>query len=334
LAKDKFASIVAAMNKVRWGFIGAGYIARIALYPALLNSNYGEIYAVGSKDRERGLALSPTGLVYTDYEELIADPNVEAIYISLPNSLHIEWSIKAMRAGKHVLCEKPIAMNVAELKEAIAVANETGLIFMEASWNRWHPRTIRLKEIVDSGEIGDIKDIRSAFTYDQLDPSNIRAIYELGGGGLYDLGPYSVAAPIWLMNYAPVTNIETEVKWHPQGCDETVTTSFDIGGAHAQALTSMNIPLTLYLDVVGTKGRASLIGNDAFNSHNKASQIEVEVDGEKRVEDFPPCDPYQLMADAMSRRIRGGEGWLMPHSDSLAFAEVFDRAFQTMGRPN
>ena len=253
------------LGKVRWGFIGAGHIAKLALYPALLNSKDGEIYAVGAKDRERGLALSPSGLVYTDYNELLADPKVEAIYVSLPNSLHIEWSIKAMRAGKHVLCEKPAAMNVAELKEAIAVANETGLIFMEASWNRWHPRTLRLKEIVDSGVIGEVKTIRTAFTYDGLDPSNIRAIYELGGGGLYDLGPYSVAAPIWLMDFATVSNIKTDVKWHLGGCDETVTTSFDIGGAHAEALTSMNTPNTLYFDVVGTKGRVSMTGNDAFN---------------------------------------------------------------------
>jgi predicted dehydrogenase len=238
-----------------------------------------------------------------------------------------------MRAGKHVLCEKPAAMDVAELNEAIAVANETGLIFMEASWNRWHPRTLRLKEIVDSGVIGEVKNIRTAFTYDGLDPSNIRAVYELGGGGLYDLGPYSVAAPIWLMDFAPVSNVKTDVTWHPGGCDETLKISFDIGGAHAEALTSMNTPSTLYFDVVGTKGRVSLTGNDAFNSHNKASALELEVDGKVSVENFAACDPYQLMADSMSRRIRGGEGWLMPHSQSIAFAEVFERGFEVMGRP-
>ena len=327
------ASTLTAMEKVRWGFIGAGYIAKLALYPALLNSEFGEIFAVGSKDLARGKALAPSGLVYTDYDELLADPQVEAIYISLPNSLHIEWSIKAMRAGKHVLCEKPAAMNLAELKEAIAVADETGLIFMEASWNRWHPRTLRFKEIVDSGIIGDMKNIRSAFTYDGLDADNIRTVYELGGGGLYDLGPYSVAAPIWLMDFAPITNVKTEVKWHQKGSDETVTTSFDIGGAHAEALTSMNTTGTLYFDAIGTKGRVSMIGNDAFNSHNKASALEIEIDGKVTTEHFEACDPYQLMADAMSRRIRGQEGWLMPHSDSLAFAELFDRAFEEMGRP-
>jgi predicted dehydrogenase len=224
-------------------------------------------------------------------------------------------------------------MDVAELKEAIAVAEETGLIFMEASWNRWHPRTLRLKEIVDSGVIGEVKNIRTAFTYDGLDPENIRTVYELGGGGLYDLGPYSVAAPVWLMDFAPVSNIKTEVTWHPGGCDETLNISFDIAGAHAEALTSMNIPSTLYFDVVGSKGRVSLIGNDAFNSHNKPSALEIEIGDKVSVENFPACDPYQLMADAMSRRIRGGEGWLMPHSQSIAFAELFERAFEVMGRP-
>lgn len=321
------------MEKVRWGFIGAGQIAKKALYPALINSKVGEIYAIGSRDRERGLLLSPTGLVYTSYDELLADPKVEAVYISLPNSLHIEWSIKAMRAGKHVLCEKPVAMNLKELEGAIAVANETGLIFMEASWNRWHPRTLRLKAIVDSGVIGKVETIRSAFTYDGLNPANIRAIYDLGGGGLYDLGPYSIAAPIWLMDFAPVTNIQTKVKWHPQGSDETVTTTFEIAGAKAEALTSMNIPDTLYFDVVGSKGRVSLTGNDAFNSHNKISTLELEIAGQVTVEEFAACDPYQLMADSMASRIRGGEGWLMPHSDSIAFAKVFDRAFEVMGRP-
>jgi predicted dehydrogenase len=321
------------MEKVRWGFIGAGHIAKSALYPALLNSHDGEIYAVAARDESRAKEISPSGLVYTDYNQLLADPKVEAIYISLPNSLHIQWSIAAMRAGKHVLCEKPAAMNLAQLQEAIAVADEAGLIFMEASWNRWHPRTIRLKEIVDSGVIGEIKEIRSGFTYDGLDAENIRAIYDLGGGGLYDLGPYSVAAPIWLMDYAPLNNITTDVKWHPGGSDETLRTTFEIGGAHAETLTSMNIPSTLYLDVKGTKGRVSLIGNDAFVSHNKASALELDVAGEITVEKFEACDPYQLMADSMSRRIRGEQGWLMPHSDSIAFATAFEQMFALMGRP-
>ena len=135
------------------------------------------------------------------------------------------------------------------------------------------------------------------------------------------------------MDYAPISNITTEVKWHPGGSDETLRTTFDIGGARAETLTSMDMPGTLYFDVVGTKGRVSLLGNDAFVSWNKESSLELDVAGEITIEKFAACDPYQLMADSMSRRIRGGQGWLMPHSDSIAFATAFDQIFAVMGRP-
>jgi len=320
-------------EKVRWGFIGAGYIAKLALYPAILKSEVGEIYAVASKDAEKAKALSPSGKIYTDYESMLADPQVEAIYISLPNSLHIEWSIKAMQAGKHVLCEKPLAMNADEARKAIEVSKQTGMLFMEASWNRWHPRTIRMKEVVASGAIGEVKSIRSAFTYDGLDPANIRAIHELGGGGLYDLGPYSVAAPLWLMDFAPTSDIKTEVTWHPGGCDETVKTTFKIGNATAETLTSMNTESTLYFEVVGTKGSVKMGGNDAFNSHNKPSTLELDIEGVKTTENFAACDPYQIMSDHFADKIRGRDAWLMPLSETLKFAEFFDAIFKVMGRP-
>ena len=321
------------MDKVRWGFIGAGMIAKKALWPALLNSNVGEIYAVAARDEGRAKALSPSGRIYTNYDDLLADPNVEAIYISLPNSLHMPWSIRALEAGKHVLCEKPLAMNAAEVRQGIEVQRQTGKLFMEASWNRWHPRTIRLNEIVKSGAIGDVNEIRTAFTYDGLDPENIRAVYELGGGGLYDLGPYSVAAPLWLMNFAPISDIKTEVKWHKGGSDETLKVNFTIGGAKAEAVTSMNTASTLYFDVIGTKGSVKMGGNDAFNSHNNPSTLEIDIEGKKSVENFAACDPYQLMADSFSRKIRGEDAWLMPLSESLKFAEFFDQVFAVMGRP-
>lgn len=318
------------MEKVRWGFIGAGSIAKKALYPALMNSEVGEIYAVASRDAERAKELSPSGRIYTDYQGLLDDENVEAIYISLPNSLHIPWSIKAMQAGKHVLCEKPLAMNAAEVRSAIAVHDKTDTLFMEASWNRWHPRTLRIKELVDSGVIGKVKSIRTAFTYDGVSDDNIRVFPELGGGALYDLGPYSVAAPLWLMDFAPHKDIATEVKWHGVGSDETVRTTFMIGSAQVETLTSMNMPDTLYFEIEGEKGSIATGGNDAFNSHNKPSTLEITIAGEKKIENFAACDPYQLMADAFSRRVRGQDGWLMPLSESLAFAEFFDEIFASM----
>ena len=320
-------------KEVSWGIIGAGYISRIAMKPAFENSKVSKLLSVASKDINRGKFLNPTGRVYTKYEDLLNDPDVEAIYIALPNSLHIEWSIKALLAGKHVLCEKPIACNAQELKHAISVADSAGLILVEASWNRWHPRTIKLKEIVDSGSIGKVKNINSAFTYDKLNPNNIRAYRELGGGSLYDLGPYSVAAPIWIMDFAPISNLKADVRWHPNGCDETVNLQFDIGEARAETLTSMNIEKTLILDVIGTNGRVQLTGNDAFSSHNQTSTLEIELDGKIYFEKFPACDPYQLMIDNFSRYIRSGQGWLMPHWQSLEFAKAFDLVFELIGRP-
>lgn len=318
------------MEKVRFGFIGAGSIAKKALYPALMNSTVGEIYAVAGKDADRAKALSPSGKFYTDYQELIDDPKVEAVYISLPNSLHIPWSIKAMQAGKHVLCEKPIAMNAQELKEAIKVSQSTGKLLMEASWNRWHPRTVRIKQLVDQGVIGKLTEINASFTYDGLDAENIRTIPALGGGSLYDLGPYSAVAPLWITDFAPVKDIATEVKWHPGGSDETVRTTYTIGGVKANTLTSMNIPNVITLEIIGTEGKISTGGNDAFVSHNSPSTLIIENKDGKKVEEFAACDPYQLMADSFAKKIRGQEAWLLPLEESVKFAEFFDSVFATL----
>lgn len=321
------------MEKVRWGFIGAGGIARKALYPAIQKSEVGEIYAVAARDAERAKALSPSGKIYTDYQELLNDPMVEAIYISLPNSLHLPWAVKAMRAGKHVLCEKPLGMNAAEVSDAIRVSSETGKLFMEASWNRWHPRTIRIKELVASGAIGKVISVDTSFTYNGLNPADIRLVPELGGGILYDLGPYSVVAPLWLLDFAPISDIKAEVIWHAGGTDETIKVSFDIGGAKAETHASDNTPSTHWFIIKGEKGQISTGGNDSFNSHNKPSTLEVDIEGVKEIETFAACDPYQLMSDAFAKKIRGEDAWLMPLSESLEFAEFFDAVFKVMGRP-
>ena len=321
------------MEKLRWGFIGAGGIAKRALYPAISKSNVGEIYAVASRDKTKALTISPNGIVYTSYDELLADPKVEAVYISLPNSLHLPLAIKAMRAGKHVLCEKPLGMNAAEVAEAIAVSEETDRIFVEASWNRWHPRSQRIREVVASGELGKITRIRTCFTYDGLDEGNIRLDPALGGGILYDLGPYSTVAPLWAMDFADVSDIDVKVIWHKAGTDETTRVNFNIGGAVAETVASDNIQLSHWFIIEGTKGELRTGGNDSFNSHNNPSTLEITVDGKARIERFEACDPYQLMSDAFARVVRGGNDWLMPMEQSLKFAKFFDAIFAKMGRP-
>jgi predicted dehydrogenase len=321
------------IEKLRWGFIGAGGIAKKALYPAISKSNVGEIYAVASRDRVKAETISPNGVIYTSYDELLADPKVEAVYISLPNSLHLPLAIKAMRAGKHVLCEKPLGMNAAEVEEAIAVSKETDRIFVEASWNRWHPRSKRIIEIVESGELGTITRIRSCFTYDGLDEENIRLDPKLGGGILYDLGPYSTVAPLWILGFPEISDIDVRVIWHKGGTDETTRVNYKIGGAVAETVTSDNISVVNWLIVEGTKGELRTGGSDSFISHNSPSTLEVTVNGSARVERFEAFDPYQLMSDAFARVVRGGDDWLMPISESLTFAKFFDAIFAKMGRP-
>jgi predicted dehydrogenase len=314
------------MEKVRFGFIGAGLIAKLALYPAMLNSSCVTISAVASRDRERARALSPSGKVYTDYQELLDDPEIEAVYISLPNSLHIPWSIKAMQAGKHVLCEKPIAMNAQELKEAIKVSESTGKLLMEASWNRWHPRTVRIKQLVDQGVIGKITSIDTSATYSQLNDINkIRTTPELGGGSLYDLGPYSAVAPLWITDFAPVKDIKTKVRWHSDGCDETLIINYKIDDIECRTVTSMNIKQTDYLTITGTKGKICTPGNDAYFSYNNVSNLIIENNyGKIVVEEFEACNPYQIMANQFASYVRGEKSWVMSIYESLNFSQFFD----------
>ena len=201
---------------------------------------------------------------------------------------------------------------------------------MEASWNRWHPRTVRIKQLVDSGVIGKITEIDASFTYDGLEDDNIRTIPELGGGSLYDLGPYSAVAPLWITDFAPVKDISTEVTWHPGGSDETLKATYTIGDVKATTLTSMNIPNKITLVITGTEGIISTGGNDAFVSHNNPSTLIIENKDGKKVEDFAACDPYQLMADSFAKKIRGQEAWLLPLTESVKFAEFFDSVFATL----
>ncbi len=318
------------MKRFNWGFVGAGMIAKKALYPAISKSSIGQIYAVASRDADRALTISPTGLIYSDYDQLFADPQVDGVYISLPNKFHLPTAIRAMKAGKHVLCEKPLGMNAQEVQEAIAVSKEMGVLFVEASWNRWHPRTQRIQEIVQSGKLGAITRIRSAFTYDGLDAENIRLDPTIGGGILYDLGPYSTVAPLWLLDFPEVSELEVQSIFHKSGVDETTRVNYKLGNTVCETVASCNIPETSWLIVDGDKGSVRMGGMNAFNSRHFGSALEIEIGGVANVEHFEPCDPYQLMADAFAHRAQGGADWVMPLEESLRFAQLFDAALAKM----
>ncbi len=315
------------MSTFKWGFVGAGMIAKKALYPAISRSYVGEIYAVASRDANKAMTISPKGKIYTDYDQLFADPEVDGVYISLPNAFHLPVAIRAMKAGKHVLCEKPLGMNAAEVREAMGVATDTGVLFVEASWNRWHPRTQRIEEIVKSGQLGEITRIRSGYAYDGLDDSDIRLDPTIGGGILYDLGPYATVAPLWLMDFTEVTDLAVQSVKHRSGVDETTRVNYKLGNTVCETVVSCNMTETSWLIVDGTKGSAKMLGQNVFNTRHADSKLEITIGEKVKVEEFGPVDPYQVMADNFARRAMGGSDWVMPLSQSLRFAELFDAAY-------
>jgi xylose dehydrogenase (NAD/NADP) len=183
-------------RKIRWGILGYARIARLELIPAIQRAGNSELYALASRDEAKlaeARAQVPTlAKTYRGYEELLRDPEVDAVYIPLPNALHREWTIRAAEHGKHVLCEKPIALNAAECREMIAAAQANGVTLMEAFMYRYTARTRAILEVVRTGTLGEIKQINATFRFLLANPASIKLKPELGGGALYDVGCYPV----------------------------------------------------------------------------------------------------------------------------------------------
>ena len=194
-------------SRVRWGVLGTARIARVQVIPALQQSQHAEVVAIASRELDLATtAARELGIprAYGSYDELLADPNIDAAYIPLPNDQHVPWSIRALAAGKHVLCEKPIAMSASEAQSLVDAARDyPRLKVMEAFMYRFHPQWQRAKQMVADGAIGELRTIQSFFAYDNTDPSNIRNHVEHGGGGLMDIGCYNVSYSRFIFDEEP-----------------------------------------------------------------------------------------------------------------------------------
>src|SRR3989454_11478361 len=193
-------------RKVRWGVMGAAKIAIQKVIPAMLRCEYAEVAAIASRDPGKSRqAADALGIpnAYGSYEELLADPSIAAIYIPLPNHLHVPWSIRCAEAGKHVLCEKPIGCNVAETEELLRVRDRTGVKIGEAFMVKTHPQWLRVRDLTRNGTIGELKSIVTIFSYFNRDPDNVRHRVAWGGGGLLDIGSYPITLSRWLFNEEP-----------------------------------------------------------------------------------------------------------------------------------
>lgn len=316
---------------IRWGFLGASWVAKTALVPAVKNATNATLQAVASRDPKRSAAFEPIK-VHNSYDDLLADQNVDAVYISLANHLHCEWAIKALNAGKHVLCEKPLATSSAEAHLMAAAATANDRMLVEAVWTRWHPRFSRLVEIVHAGELGELRSIDSVFTFpaefvtnSQIE--NYRTSPEFGGGSLLDVGPYQVHTWVALQGIeCELKILELDRNIGPTGVDMTTHVTAQVSNANAnrievRALASFERPEQQRLVVTGSLNQLECVGNEAFTSWNSTSALSIG----QRQEDFAPIDPFQVMIQDFGSRIAGVAGWLPNLGESIRVMEILDQ---------
>ena len=310
------------MKTTRWGLIGAGWIATKAIAPAMHAQPNAIVQAVASGDPKRAQLLNPI-TIHNSYEALINDPLVDAVYISLPNHLHCEWSVKALKAGKHVLCEKPFALNLSEVESMVQAARENNRLLVEAVSCMWHPRMIRLIDYVKAGKIGEVISIDSSFTFPASLEGNYRLSPAMGGGALFDVGVYPLHAITALTgDEASVVIKSCEVKAGPTGIDLTSRWTMSINNLiTASGLASFEMPENQSLIVRGEKGSVELIGTQAFTSWHSASSLRIG----QQVEEFEAVDAYMLMIENFGKRIHGQESWVLPLETSLSVQKMLDQ---------
>ncbi len=307
---------------INWGFLGASWVAGKALVPAVHSAPNASLYAVASRDPKRSQAFEPTK-VHASYSDLIADPNVDAVYISLANHLHLEWTIKALEAGKHVLCEKPLAINHTDAQLMADTAKANNRLLVEGIWTRWHPRFARMVELVGSGAIGELKSIDSAFTFTREIDDNYRMNPHQGGGSLLDVGPYQ--AHVWVALAGSSANFEVDSVTRSlgsTGVDMTTEISATLNGRiKISALTSFEQAEVQRLVISGDSGIIEFPSGQAFTSWNESSSIKVG----DHVEEFAPVDPFALMVTDFGNHLMGESAWIPNINETLFVAEILDK---------
>ena len=307
---------------VNWGFIGAGVVASKALAPAVRSASNAKLYAVASRDISKALNLSPER-VYDNYDELIDDPKVDAIYISLPNNFHAPIASRALNSGKAVLCEKPLTMNYQESLELVEAAALSKSLLVEAIWYRWHPRLIKACQQIAAGVIGEIKEINAAFTYVNSNKGNYRFDPALGGGALLDLGPYPLhLIPSLFGGEARVELLEVNQEIGPSGVDLVTKVEALINGSiKFNFNVSFVGQLSQEISILGSNGGIKFLEGAAFTNWNEPSTLLVNDE----IYSFESVDAYQLMVEAVSDVILGKPGWIPPHSESLFVMDLIDQ---------
>lgn len=330
---------------VSWGVLGASHFALMATLPAMQKAPLVSVRALASRSLEKAKqAANAAGVphAYGSYEELIADPEIEAVYIPLTNDLHVPWSIRAARAGKHVLCEKPIAMSAAEARELADVQRETGKIIAEAFMVRYHPQWVLVKQLIDSGRIGKVRAVQTAFSYTNTDLGNIRNQKDIGGGALYDIGGYAITTARLAFGSEPKRVAGVCHRDPRSGCDALTSAILDFGSGQATFVVGTQHVPYQRVHVFGTEGHIEV--EIPFNApHNRGCRLRVDA-GSVGAPDFTvakdssegaellttePANQYTLQAQAVSEAIRSGKPIKNDMQSAVANMRVIDAIFRS-----
>jgi xylose dehydrogenase (NAD/NADP) len=309
----------------RWGVLSTARINDAVLAGAELSSDV-EIVAVASRDRQRAEAYArqhgiPRG--YGSYEELLADPELEAVYVSLPNALHVEWARRALEAGKHVLCEKPLSRRSADVQQLFEVAERTDRLCMEAFMWRHNPQTKRLAELVAGGAVGELRLIRAAFSFPLTDTVNVRLSPELDGGALMDVGTYCVSA-VRLLAGEP-QRVTAQQVVGPTGIDMRFVATLDFPGAILAYIDcGFDMPARSQLEVIGSEG--SIVVSDPW--HCRAPGLSVRRGEELKHVEIEPENSYKLELENLSAAIRGGADPLIGRADAVGQARTIEALYR------
>jgi predicted dehydrogenase len=318
---------------VRIGVLGAARIAPPALIkPARRNARV-EVVAVAARERSRAekfAARHGVPAVFDDYDALVAAPDIDAVYNPLPNGLHARWTVAALEAGKHVLCEKPFTANAAEAERVAAVAQPTGLVVMEAFHWRYHPLAQRMVEIVGSGELGTLRHVSMALCFPLPRFSDIRYQYALGGGALMDAGCYAVHIVRTLGGEEPDV-VSATAKLHSADIDRAMRADLRFPSGHTGTITcSMwsSSLLRLHAVAVGDRGEMRVFNPTSPQLYHR---LKVTVDGTSRVERLPRRPTYEYQLDAFAAAVLDGRETLTPPAESVANMRVIDAIYRAAG---
>ncbi|PYV47476.1 MAG: NAD-binding protein [Acidobacteria bacterium] len=323
-------------NKVRWGVLSTAHFALTKAIPAMQKGEWSEVAAIASRDKSKAdKSAKELGIprAYGSYEELLADPQIEAIYNPLPNHMHVPWSVKAAEAGKHVLCEKPLSMSVAEAQQLIAARDRTGVKIGEAFMVRTHPQWLHTRELISSGRIGELRSIVGVFSYFNRDPKNIRNILEIGGGTLMDIGCYPVTTSRFIFGEEPTRVVAAFERDPDMKTDRLASAILEFPSGQAIFTCSTQLVPYQRTHFLGTKGRIEI--EIPFNAPNdRPCRIFIDDGGNLfgenvSVQSVSTCDQYTVQGDIFSRAIRENGEVPVPLEDAIKNMAVIEAIFRS-----